>query len=287
MVFTLLLVTGFFGTGGGCPSGTQSDIEAARFALDRCNPADSDTAADCQEAVDLAEGVLADDPNNVDAGMLAASGRLGLAGIDFLQFASELLEAQNDDTADFKQFRDLVDKVETDNARTIDLDQLRSSVTVLAAALTGLSADSDLNSRAFFQLGIHQTIETFVLPTKLVVFDAGGEVDPSSIDDDVAEILRANFIDGDDNLLASDTDDPETLDAMREGYCLCVENAPGGYSAACVRDLMVCELSDTGTEDTEQDYDGDGVLVGDRTNDCDALTDANADVETCKDENTN
>lgn len=282
-----LLAVWFSLTAGGCPSSADSRIEAAQFALDRCNPADSTTATSCQEALDNATAILTDDPGNVQAALLASSANMGLAGIDFLQFAAELVEVQSSAEADFKEFRDLVTEVEADNARTIDLTYLRSSVAVLETAMADKAADSDLNERAFFQLGAIQSIETFVLPVKLITFDPNGEVNPDEITDDTAETLKENFLNGDDNIQAGGTTDADTLEGMREGHCRCELADPLGanYGGACIRDLMRCELSDTGTEDTEQDYDGDGTLAGDRENDCDALINPPG-VDTCKGQDT-
>lgn len=281
----LVTMGGFF-TGGGCPSSVTSDIEAAQFALDQCDPTDAGTASFCQDAVDRAEAILAGDPDNVEAALLASSGHLGLSGVDFLQFTAKLVEVQNNAEGNFKEFRTLITDVEAANSRTIDLTELAEAISILDAGLAGEAADTDLNERAFFQLGAIQSIDTFTRPVKLITFEADGDVNPDEINDDVAEQLRKNFLDTDNNLTSAGVTDEETLSAAREGYCLCVENSPTGYGAKCVRDLMRCELSDTGTEDTEQDYDGDAVTVGDRTGDCDALTETNAAVETCKDNNT-
>lgn len=294
--FTALLL-------GGCPSSTDSALEAAKFALDHCNPADSATSTSCQEAVDQATSILTGDPTNVEAAILASSGYLGLAGIDFLQFAAKLVDVQSNSNADFKEFQDLVNDVESTNARTIDTDQLKSAVDVLVTALAGKTGDTGLNKQGLFQLGATQTLDNFVVPAKLVTIDANGDADPDSITSDVAERLRQNFLTSDDNISASGTDDADTLHAIREGFCLC-DDSLFGYSAACLRDLMRCELSDTDPDGTEQDYNNDGTCgtggvagtavgggtcaaAGGGSTDCDSLTDSSTSaVQSCKDSNT-
>ncbi len=279
-----IIVLAFFLSGGGCPSDTSSGIERARFAIDKCDPSDTNANSFCQTAIDEAEAILLLEPNNVEAAMLASSGYLGLAGIDFLQFAGKLIEAQNTTDADFKEFRNLVTDVESTNNRTVDLDRLRTSITTLETAINGLPTTTDLNKRAYFQLGTVQAMETFIVPVKLITIAADNTIDPSNITDETATILEQNFINGDDNLLASGTDDAETLSAMREGYCRC-QKSRFGYGAACIRDLMACELSTTDTEDTEQDYDADGVVAGDREDDCESLVNPPG-VADCKSKNT-
>ena len=269
----------------GCPSSLDSQLDTARFALDHCNPSDSTTNASCQQAVDEANAALVADPGNVEAAILSSSGYLGLAGIDFLQFASKLVDVENNASTEFKQFQTLVSTVESTNSRSIDISPLLNASSVLSTTLAGKSADSDLNKRAFFQLGAIQSIDVFVRPVKLLSYDASNHIDLNQIDDAAADLLKQQFIDSDDNLSSGGTTDDKTLKASREGYCRCkLQTRLGGYTAACVRDLLRCELSNTETEDTEQDYDGDGTVVGDRVHDCDALINPPG-KETCKDQN--
>jgi|GEM_PF-6607264 len=242
----------------GCPTTAETNIEQAQFALDHCNPASSTADTACQQAVDDANAVLATDPTNVEAGILASSGYLGLAGVDFLQFAAKLVALQSGSTNDFKQVQTLVSDVESTNSRTIDLVQLQSSKTVLVTAMAGQSSGTPLNDRGFFQLGIIQAIDGFVRPIKSISTDSSGNIDASNITDATADILKQNYINSDSNLSTSGTTDDKTLKATREGYCRC-KLSLFGYGAACVRDLVKCELQSSTPTGTEQDYNNDGT----------------------------
>ncbi len=305
----LILLGGLAGVTIGSCGGLASLLDQARFHLDQCNPSDTTTAASCQSAVNAALEALGIDASTLDgqanddtastsqetieagiaalaavgdteieAAALASSGFLGLAGVDFLQFTEQLTDAQSTDTEDLQEFQDLIDEVETENGEEIDTDQLRLAVAILDGILEGITADDDLRESAFFQLGSTQSLEGFILPLKLVTV-TDGEVDASEISDDEAEIIKQNFQNGDDNVSSAGTDDADTLSAMREGDCRCTLADGADYGGPCIRDLMVCNLGDTG--DTEQDYDGDGVTAGDRTEDCDGLNNPPG-VETCK-----
>lgn len=297
VLLSLLVIT----TTISCSSKANRYLDDARFALDHCDPSAASTTDSCQTAVDKANLVLADDPTNVDAAILASSGYMGLAGLDFLQFASELSDVQDNPEADLKQFQQLIDTVETENNRSIDTSYIRSAASVLETALVDLAGDTDLNKRAFFQLGVTQTIENYVIPSKIVSFTDVGQADPTAVTDAIAETLRQNFLDSDNNITAGGTTDTQTLSAMREGYCRCTLS-DFGYNSACVRDLMRCELSDTDPSGVEQDYDGNGTcgtstLSGIKSNgtactshgggtaDCEALRNPTG-IETCKTEDT-
>lgn len=257
-VFLTIISAATLGALSGCPTTAETNIEQAQFALDHCNPSSATADASCQQAVDDATAVLTTDPGNVEAAILASSGYLGLAGVDFLQFAAKLVALQSGSTNDFKQFQTLVSSVESTNSRTIDLTQLQSSKTVLVTAMAGKSSGTPLNDRGFFQLGVIQAIDGFVRPIKTITTDSSGNIDASKIDDTTADILRQNYINSDSNLSTSGTTDTSTLKATREGYCRC-KLSLFGYGAACVRDLVKCELQSAIPVGTEQDYNDDGT----------------------------
>lgn len=240
-----------------CADRIDSLIEQAKFALDRCDPAVASTLPNCTTAVEKADEIQTFDPANVDAAVLESSGRLGLAGFDFLQLAARLADLQNVAEEDFAEFRSLVTDVEAENGREIDLDELAAAVTPLSGALTGVTADEN-NERAFFQLGMIQAIDAFIRPVKVAGEDA---VSVADIDDTMSAIVSDDFVSADGNLVASGTTEDDILRPVRENFCRCSLN--GGFTAACLRDLMRCELSDTAAP--EQDYNGDAAA--DRT-DC-------------------
>lgn len=272
-----LVVTWVFLFGGGCPSSVDSALDNARFALDRCNPSDADTMTFCNDAVTEADAILAADATNVEAAVIASSGRLGLAGVDFLQFLSELVGAQGDTTnEDLSEFADLITDVERENNITIDRTQLRSAGSVLETTLAGQAGGvGDLIDSAFFQMGAIQAVESFVLIAK---------VSANEFTDDDVSIFKSNAQNGDSNLSIAGVDDADTLSATREGHCRCklADPAGGDYGPECLASLKICFIEDSG--DAQVDFNGNGATAGDRTADCEALENPTG-VETCKDEN--
>ncbi len=255
----------------GCPTATESNLDTARFNIDKCDPSDSTTFTTfCQAALDAATLILADDPTNVEAASIASSARLGLAGVDFLQFISKLVGAQSTSTQDTKEFADLITEVEAANGVTINRTQLRAAGAVLETALTGLSGNSLTNS-AFFQLGAVQAVETFVTLAKV---SAG-----TFTDSDVSQ-FKSNAKNGDSNLSVAGVSDANTLRATREGHCRCKLADPLGenYGTSCLSDLKTCFIESSGIP--IQSY-GAGA---DRASRCSALENPSG-VATCKDTN--
>jgi len=296
--FILLLNLSFVFVLSHCSSTNETLLEEARFALDSCNPSKpAETLASCQDALTKATAIIndsslsANDPVKIEAGILASSANLGIAGIDFLEFAgklSGLVDNQTKEGEGFQQFLTLIGDVETTNKQAISVDSLRSAVTSLQSVLPDQTSDTDLKKRALFQLGVTQSLETYVRPLKLIgissINKTAATIDPSSISDTDATTLRKSLITSDDNVKAGGTTDANTLSAMREGFCLCETNAAGGYTGACLRDLLRCQIK-TNTEGTEQDYNGNGIFGvtgGDRTADCAVLKTSSAAVTTCK-----
>lgn len=300
----------------GCPSATDTHLENARFALDKCNPSDpGGTQASCQKAVDEAGLVLAGDTTNTEAAILSSSGHLGLAGVDFLQFVSEIIKTQDNPDADISSLKTVIDNVESDNKQEISETELGLAKTVLETATAGLTAATadNVQKRGLFQLGLVQNAQTYIVLVKRVgaLTALAGNQELSStdlenaIDDDLANELKNNFINSDNNLTASGTgSDDETAQAVRQGYCRCIKT-DFGYGSPCLRDLSRCQLSETKTENTEQDYDNDGTCgetatlagtkrkdgsacttAGDRTDDCKLLLNPPG-VEACKESDVN
>ena len=280
----------------GCPSDTQSMLDDARFALDSCNPSTySSSAASkdaCDRAVSLSASVLAGDSSNIEAAAINASGHLGKGGIDFLRYAAKLADASGS-TSDISSFIKLLVDVPVDEA------ELSASITPLNTAVGGKTVSTELEKRAAFQLGAIQAVQTYVLPLKKVSLIASSNtVDPATIkniDDATAATVRTSFESSDNNLSTGGAD-AKTVKASRQGFCRCdLQTAVGGYTAACLRDLLRCQTLSTKPEGTEQDYDQDGICgtadlgscktKGDGTNDCDKLLKPTG-VETCKDKNT-
>ncbi|MBI3540533.1 MAG: hypothetical protein HY073_00010 [Deltaproteobacteria bacterium] len=271
---------------GGCPSDSQTALEEARFLLDKCNPSDPSTVSFCNDAFTKANTVFVDSGStDVAAAALVSSADLGIAGVDFLEFA-EKLGAQTTTASDFSTFTKAVTDVENERKAidptnfAIDTAKLRAAAAVLETASLGTLAGSNL-----FQRSAIQAMELFIVPAKALNTASGNTVSNTSITTTEFNNLNKS-LDGSDSGLTDD----KTLKAARAGRCLCLQTA-FGYTCTtgpkCLRDLVRCS-NDSGdnknTQDTEQDYDGDGVVTGDRANDCDKLLNPTntAAVDACK-----
>ncbi len=255
--------------------GTQADIEAARFLLDQCNATIEATLPNCTAASVKLTAVLAADPTNQEAATLLSSAQLGLAGLDFLSIAQTLTE-NTDDT--YAQFRTLATDIETDIGREIDIDAFEEALPPLITALTDVTATED-NENVFFQLGILQAVDAFLRPVKIAGTDAA-DITATTFDDIIVD-LRTNFVNADNNLVDGGVTDNDILEPVRENFCRCSLN--GGLTAACLRDLMRCELNpdlEDGDADNigiEQDYNEDATTTD---ADCETLL-APAGLSTC------
>ncbi len=276
---------------GAC-GGVAGLIEQAQFALDQCNPTSETTLANCQEAVDRADSVQVGDPTNLDAAMVESSGYLGLARLDFLSFAADLTDLGNNAEGDFAEFRTIVSDYETDTLNTaqgltgleIELTDLQAAKDAFGDLLAGVAvgddgiATDDTAQRASFQLGIIQALDAFIRPVKVA---GAGAANVADIDATVSAVVEADFLNGDNNLVIGGTTEEEggdLLQPLRENFCRCDLN--GGFNAACLRDLMRCQLSDDLVP--EQDYDGGGAVRAD----CTTLT-SPAGLDACASSDTN
>ena len=257
---------------GGCPSNVQSLTEATSFLLDECNPSDGSTLTSCSEAATKADEIIAADATSIDGAIFSSSAHLGLARVDFLQVASSLSDLANNSNGstsddDFSQFRALVTTIETDNGSAIDLTELESAKTALTTLLAGATV-TDSNKRAFFQLGVIQIIDALIRPVKLA---GAGAASVSAIDLTEATRINTDFINADNNLVASGTTDSDFLSPIRDNFCRCKANGTVitddgtlTMSVKCLQDLMTCELSSSVglTTTLNFDYDGDSAANG-------------------------
>lgn len=276
-----------------CVNSVKDALETAKFFLDNCDPTDANTASSCTSAINEANTILDDagiantNVRKIEAAILASSGYLGLAGLDFLQFSAEAADIDADAKDAYVEFRNLVNEVEAANNRAIDLAQLQLAkgplTTVLGIGTAAEQTGNDDNAAAFFQLGMIFNIDGFVRPSKLAQadIDAGNILTMPGLgggggDETEADRAEQDFLIGDNALVSSAAGETLTdemndiLRPMRENYCRCSLQAPlggtAGYDAACLRDLQRCEL---GVDDpdnppagdtigVEQDYDSDG-----------------------------
>ncbi len=256
-------------TGGACPSSEQSLLDELKFALDRCNPVSEPASLTtfCQTAVDKGELLIAEAPTDKNARILLSNAYFGRSGLDFLDLLQTFADLSSTAADDFEEIRDALTGV------SVDLTKLRLSVTTLTD-LTGLAAAD--NEDYFRQLGLMRSLEAFVRPVKQSVDDANAFNEAKvveKIDADEAAIIEEDYLNADNNLADTEVDDDDILSPIRENYCRCsLQNPLGGsagFNAACLRDLMRCELNpnvgDTSTSTINnagiaQDYNRDGAL---------------------------
>ncbi|MBI1909773.1 MAG: hypothetical protein HYS22_06350 [Deltaproteobacteria bacterium] len=247
-----------------CASGNGTLIEEGKFLMDSCKPTDATTLDGCRTTLEKMDEIQTTDPNNIDAAVLESSAHLGLAGFNSLKLGARLTGLTNDNQDDFLEFRLLVTDTEIENGREIDLAELDASKKPLTDVLTGITPD-ETNKAAFFQLGMLQGVDSFIRPVKI----AGvGAMNVAKIDATTTTTVKEDFLNADNNMIASGTTKDDILRPLRENYCRCSLQTPlgatAGYTAPCLRDLMRCTLS--GTAMPEQDYNGDGALsLGDCT----------------------
>lgn len=271
-------------------SGVNGQLEEARFFLDGCNPSVTATlTTNCQPASDLASDILTAEPGNVEASILSSSARLGLAKFDFLQFAQSLqdITASSDD---FSELKNIVSNYETSIGDTIDLTQLQAAKDAFNGIIASFTVDSagvaidPMIQRAAFQLGLIQALDSFIRAIKLTT---GGiaNVNTTNISTAIAAVIKSDFVNSDSNLVIGGTTTSTgeaLLKPVRLNYCLCSLQT-GGFTAACLRDLLRCELYTTDiTTQMEQDYNSSGAA---NAADCTTLL-APAGLTACQGTNT-
>ncbi len=290
-----------------CTSQINSLTDDTKFLLDKCNPADSTTLTSCTDAASKSTDIITADATNIDGPIFNSSAHLGLAGVDFLQVASQMADlansnssnntsqtatASNKDNDDFSQFRSLVSTIETDNGRAIDTAELETAKSALVTLLASATATDD-NKRAFFQLGVIQAIDGFIRPVKLAgsVTSVTSAASLTGITTAEAARINTDFFNADNNLASSGTTSSDFLNPVRQNFCLCKANAAAisdatatnVMSVTCLQDLMLCELKTDLTGVTlNNDYDGNLLKNG---ADCSTLL-SPATLATCSAGNT-
>ena len=269
MTFVLCACLIFFALGG-CADSVDGRIESAKFSLDRCDPDDTTTHTNCTSAITTAEEVIASNADNMEAYLLASSGYFGRAGLNLLELVETFSDLTDSETQD--------DYVVIANTATIAGDKL----TDLASAETTLSGSTaTFTGDAYFQLGVIQAAEAFVLPISRA--KSTGTVDVSLITAEDRSRAEGDFVSGDDNLITAEIDaDNELVQAVRENFCRLSTQAVGdvagqAFSLAQQRDQIGCALDDNYAPSL--DYNADGAV--NRT-DCSSFDPGSAAVTACK-----
>lgn len=223
----------------GCASSENEKLEGARFALD---------SGDFSSAITKASEVLSADTTNIEAALLLSAAYAGRGGIKILTVTADIMDATGNDSDFSASHTALLRNI---NATT-GLSDLRAAIETLDTTLTEQPADTHaLFSDHQFQLGMLETIEAFGLPS--ITAKASGEERPTtSRIDDTGEASTANtdFIRADDHLINGGFAADDTLVVkLRQNYCA-LENAAGGaFSAAALRDQILCQLTPSNEQD--------------------------------------
>lgn len=254
-----------------CASGTNSNLEDARFALD---------SSDFDAAIESATEVLEDDPDNIEASRILASAYFGRSGLDFFDLAEIILDLQD---ATDPNFRVVGNALPSD----ADMEDLRLAIQTLGA-LTGVDddpIDNEALKDVVFDLAIMQAVEHFALGVYGSDFftTTASTVDPSSIASDDASNAQDDLIDFDNRLIASGVDaDNEFINQIRQTFCILEPFSAGdGFTQGEFQALVGCELSDDSAAFDTTDFSAD-------IPNCAAVAPAtqDADVEACYEVNT-
>jgi hypothetical protein len=261
----LLLVVGI-----GCADTNDGRIESAKFALDRCNPSDAATVANCTAAITAAEAVIASKPSLLIGYTLASGGYFGRAGLSLSDLTETLADLS--DTTDRDDYVVISDAARIAASKLGDLQSAESTLS---------GSPATFNDAAEFKLGMIQMVESFVLPISRV--QTNDVVDVTLLTADDRTRAEADFLSADDNLIAAGlATDSELVDAVRENFCRLKAQTVGdvagqAFSLAQHQDQLGCALDSTYVP--SQDYNADGAV--NRT-DCTSFDPDNALVTACK-----
>lgn len=239
LFLTLLLI---FVTSCGASS-NSGKLDSARFALDSCSSSD---VGPCNTAQSDALSVLTSDPNNVQAALIRSSALATSDGVNLLDLVSDISSTANND----QKFKSMHDTVVGTMTGVTNLNA--SILTMLPPIYTGattLQSGDDYYRDYYFQLGILQAFEAFVMPS----FNAQNRLtDPVVVDNITAAnktSVQDDFINADNNLITSGISDStkrgwDIVNAIRENYCVLItaEGTTSGFSREVLQDLMLCQL---------------------------------------------
>ena len=212
-----------------CASDFQSNLEKARFSLDR---------GEYTDAINYATSALAANPGDIVTTRLLADAYLGRSGVDFFDVLEGLVDLQNSTDTNFQAIADVLPD-------SISESDLRSAITTLEG-LTGIddaTITNDALADAGFDLAILQVIEHFALG--VYGSDFFGTFDPTDITSAQASAVQDDLIDFDDRLIAVGVDATEDyLDEIRQTYCVLEPLSAGtGFTVTEYQALVGCQLS--------------------------------------------
>lgn len=212
----------------GCASSLNANTEKARFALDN---------ADWDAAIAYANDALSSDPGDIDAALLLSSAYSGKAGLTVLSVASDLSGADAGSN--------LFETIHTNFVASVSsLDALRSSIESLTLT-TMPDAENPYYTDLYFQRGLLDMIEGFVMPTLRAQPTIDGTITPADITAADATNVMEDFINADNDLINSGMDATDELVVnIRKYYCV-LENASAGsgFTRADLQDMVYCQLA--------------------------------------------
>ena len=225
-----------------CASSVEGDLDEAMFALDNCS---TTSTTSCTEAITAADTLLASDPTNTEASLVKSSALATRGGIDLLDLMVELARTgvSGGFDNDTQKFRVIHDVIVGSISSTADL---RSAITALTGVTAPATTDATYKS-FYFQLGILQSIEAFVLPTATAQPTSTSAVTSTSVTTASRDSVEDDFVNADDNMITggitSGKDGFELVEILRINYCV-LKNISGavGFTLAELQDLMSCQL---------------------------------------------
>lgn len=225
-----------------CASSLEGELDEAMFALDNCSTTNT---TPCTDAITAADTLLASDPTNVEVSLVKSSALATRGGIDLLDLMAELARTgvSGGFDNDTQKFRVIHDVVVGNVSSTTDI---RSSITVLTGIAAPATTDA-IYKTYYFQLGILQSIEAFVLPTITAQPTSTSTVTSTSVTATNRDNVEDDFVNADDNMITggitSGKDGFELVEIARINYCV-LKNISGaaGFTLAELQDLMSCQL---------------------------------------------
>lgn len=220
----------------GCASSTNSNLEAAQFALDNSN---------YTSAISKANAVLNEEPNNLRAARILSSAYFGRSNLNFLDLAEAVFDLNTSSQTAFQTMADTMPD-------TADLDDLHSAIATLEAidGIDGSDLTGDLADLAF-DLGIMEVVEQFAIG--VYQSDYKTALDVSGITSDGVTNSLNDLLGFDGFIINSGiASDEDFISKVRENFCILEPISAGdGFTSGEFQALVGCQLStDPDTFDT-------------------------------------
>jgi len=252
----------------GCATSGTSNLEAAKFALDKGN---------YTEAITKATIVVDADAANAEAARVLASAYFARSGMDYFNLAEGIIDLDSSTDSNFQQIAAVLPATATEA-------DLRSAIEVLEG-VTGITATTitdEVLADAAFDLALMQIIEHFSIG--VYGSDYNGTFDVADISETDAANVQADLLAFDNRLVGAgvDTAEESWVSQIRQTFWILEPiSAAAGFTAGEYRAFVGCQLADDASTFTTVTYSADIA-------DCDAINpdnqnatvQANYDVDT-------